>query len=128
MRTVKVALVTFAAAVMAAAVIFYDQWQHWLAYATGSYNCPKTGCPGGVAHNYNFFSGSGSDIGQITLVGSIVALIVTTLRKNNCEVHGCWRLGRHQTAAGHVVCRRHHPDDHLTAEAVAEAHEEAKAA
>src|ERR1700735_1917318 len=37
-----------------AIVIWWHPFEHWLAYATGSYNTP------GVAHNYNFFSGSGS--------------------------------------------------------------------
>lgn len=70
---------------------------------------------------YGFWSGIGSDISELALLGGIGAMI----RQRNCEVHGCWRLGRHQTAAGHMVCRRHHPDDVLTAAAVVAAHNDA---
>jgi len=109
-------------ALIVAAVIYYHQWQHWLAYATGSYNCPDHGCPAGSPHNYNAFSGALSDVAEITIPVSVLGLMATMLRKNNCEVHGCWRLGRHGTAAGHRVCRKHHPDDKLTHADVIAAH------
>jgi len=67
---------------------------------------------------YGFWSGFGSDLGEIGIVAGLAGL----LRKHNCEVHRCWRIGRHKTAAGHQVCRRHHPDGHLTAERVSMAH------
>lgn len=44
------------------------------------------------------------------------------VRHKNCEVHRCWRLARHSTAAGHRVCRRHHPDGAPTHAAVIRAH------
>lgn len=78
---------------------------HWLAVHTGTIN------EGGPY--YGFFSGFGSDLSEIAILGGLIAVV----RRHNCEVHHCWRLGRHQTAAGHHVCRAHHPDDHLTAEA-----------
>jgi hypothetical protein len=71
---------------------------------------------------YGFWSGVGSDISEITLFG----ILWTILRKHNCEVKKCPRIGRHATAAGHKVCRKHHPDDKLTVEAVKIAHEEAR--
>ena len=86
---------------------------HWLAVHTGTVN--------EAGPYYGFFSGFGSDLGEITLIGGVYAL----LRHGNCEVKGCWRLGRHQTAAGHKVCRRHHPDDHLTPGDVHAAHQAA---
>lgn len=67
---------------------------------------------------YGFWSGFGSDLAELAIIGGLV----TVYRRHNCEVHGCWRLGRHRTEAGHMVCRRHHPDGHLTAEAVRAAH------
>jgi hypothetical protein len=67
---------------------------------------------------YGFWSGVGSDIGEIAIVGGLFAIV----RRHNCEVRRCWRVGRHTTAAGHAVCRKHHPDDHLTAEQVSEQH------
>jgi hypothetical protein len=86
-----------------AAIVFYHDWQHWLAYATGSYNCPRTGCPGGVAHNYNFFSGAGSDITELAIVGGILGMY----HKHNCHDPGCWRIGRH-SVDGTPWCNRHH--------------------
>jgi hypothetical protein len=70
---------------------------------------------------YAFWSGIGSDITEF----AIVAGLVTMVRSRNCEVHQCWRLGRHATAAGHKVCRKHHPDDSLSAQDVIDAHERA---
>lgn len=67
---------------------------------------------------YGFWSGFGSDLGEAAIIGGLISV----LRKHNCEVHGCWRIGRHTTAAGHNVCRIHHPDDLLTAQDVIDAH------
>lgn len=67
---------------------------------------------------YLWWSGVGADLG---IIGAAVGLY----RRVNCEVHGCWRVGRHATAAQHRVCRKHHPMDKLTPADVAAAHEEA---
>jgi hypothetical protein len=83
---------------------------HWLAHFLGTDNLSGA--------YYGFWSGAGSDIGELGIVAGLGAMI----RQRNCEVHGCWRLGRHTTAAGHRVCRRHHPEGHLTAQGVREAH------
>ncbi|MGH3743720.1 MAG: hypothetical protein ACRDTP_02540 [Mycobacteriales bacterium] len=71
---------------------------------------------------YLAWSGFGSDISELAIVGGVAGM----LRQHNCEVKGCPRLGRHRTAAGHRVCRRHHPDGHLTAEAVSALHQDAR--
>lgn len=68
---------------------------------------------------YGFWSGAGSDLGYLGIIAALA-------RRHNCEVKGCWRLGRHATAAGHRVCRYHHPDGHLTAQAVQAAHDDAE--
>jgi hypothetical protein len=85
----------------------------WLAHVLGLDN--------GSGYFYLWWSGIGADLGYLAVFASLVAVI----RRHNCEVHRCWRLGRHATAAGHHVCRRHHPDDSLTAQDVARAHREA---
>jgi hypothetical protein len=59
--------------------------------------------------------------GWMGLLG-FIGVIWTTLRKYNCEVHGCPRIGRHGTAAGHTVCRRHHPDGAPTHAHILRAH------
>jgi hypothetical protein len=90
---------------------------HWLAVHTGTVN--ESG------PYYGFWSGFGSDLGELTLVGAIMTSTYHAARANNCEQHRCWRIGRHKTAAGHRVCRKHHPEDHLTAEDIHAAHAEA---
>jgi hypothetical protein len=75
--------------------------------------------PGGRV--YLFWSGVGSDLTELAIIGGLISVY----RRHTCEVHRCWRLARHTTAADHNVCRKHHPDDHLTAEQVTAAHEAA---
>jgi hypothetical protein len=53
---------------------------------------------------YGFWSGFGSDLGELAAVGVL-------LRRFNCHVRGCWRLGRHRLpGTSYVICHRHHPD------------------
>ena len=92
-------------------------FQHWLAIWTGTVNEPGP--------QYGFWSGFGGDL---AIIGALLSAPLVLLRKHNCEIHGCWRIGRHTTAAGHHTCRRHHPDDHLTHADVIDAHEAAQAA
>ncbi len=69
---------------------------------------------------YNFVSGPLADI---TLLGGAYAI----LRRHNCAVKGCWRIGRHPVAGtDHIVCRKHHPHDSPTAEQVLAEHAAAK--
>ena len=51
---------------------------------------------------YGFFSGFGSDLGEVALIGGIVALV----RHHNCHNHGCWRLGKHTTPDGYKLCKK----------------------
>ena len=79
---------------------------HW----TGS----DYGAPYGRFVPYDFLSGIFG--GSAFLTGAWVLV-----RKNNCEVHRCWRLGRHPVeGTGHRVCRRHNPEGRITAEHVRE--------
>jgi len=57
---------------------------------------------------YQFWSGIGSDIGEVAILGALVAF----WSKHNCHVHRCWRLSWHPSKkyGGHVVCRHHHED------------------
>ncbi len=57
---------------------------------------------------YQFWSGMGSDIGEVTIIGALIAI----WSKHNCHVHRCWRLSWHPSKkyGGHVVCRHHHED------------------
>ena len=60
--------------------------------------------------------------GPLVIALSIIWHGIVSYRSHNCEVHRCWRLGRHKTAADHAVCRKHHPDEALTAETVLAEH------
>lgn len=72
----------------------------------------------GTGSHYGFFSGPGSDLGELAIIGGVYA----GLRRINCPITGCWKIGLHHTAAGHRVCRKHHPDDELTVEQAHAAH------
>lgn len=53
---------------------------------------------------YQFWSGIGSDLGEITLLAAIIGLY----RHRNCHVSGCWRLGHQDPEHGFPACRHHH--------------------
>jgi hypothetical protein len=87
----------------------------WLAHLFGLDNLSGS--------YYGFWSGAGSDLGELAIVGGLVTLV----RHRTCHVHRCWRLGRHPVdGTPHVVCRKHHPDGHLTAAAVLQAAKDEK--
>ena len=57
---------------------------------------------------YAFDSGSGAILlGDLPLLGGLILLI----RHHNCEIPGCIRIHlKRPTAAGHLLCRKHHPE------------------
>jgi hypothetical protein len=75
---------------------------HLLAHFLGLDNASGTA--------YLAWSGFGGDLAELAIVGGLLTIV----RRHNCEVHRCWRMGRHSTDGGHMVCRKHHPDGHLT--------------
>ena len=84
---------------------------HWLWFHAGLSN--------GNSSWYLFPSGWGSIIIPPLLTAAPIVWVL--LRRHNCEVHGCWRLGRHKVeGTGHMVCRRHNPEGNITAEHVRE--------
>lgn len=80
--------------------------QHWLTVHTGSSNTP------GTPPNYNFFSGAGSDLSELAIVGAVLG----AYRKHNCHADGCWRIGRH-VVTGTPWCDRHHEQARTESEA-----------
>jgi hypothetical protein len=63
-----------------------------------------------TGEGYAFFSGIGSDLTEVLVLGGLIALY----RKHNCNVKGCWRIQwrEYVDADGtkHLWCRHHHPD------------------
>jgi hypothetical protein len=55
---------------------------------------------------YQFWSGIGSG-------SPIFVLILIALKRHNCHVKGCWRLGHVDPALGFHACKRHHSLGHL---------------
>ena len=51
---------------------------------------------------YGFWSGFGSDIGEVTLIAGIGAVV----HHHNCHNRGCWRLGKHTTGDGYKLCKK----------------------
>ena len=82
---------------------------HWLAVQSGTY-IP----PGQYSDHYNFWSGAGSDIGEITIIGMIYAYY----RQHKCET--CWRPSKHDVAGTHFkTCHKHFtPEDHARLQAL----------
>jgi hypothetical protein len=57
---------------------------------------------------YEWWSGAGSDLGELTLLGLAIAF----WHQHNCHIKGCWRLQWHaHPDHGHPCCKKHHPDD-----------------
>lgn len=115
MRTwIWVVVVALALAVVVVALAnAADFLQHWLAVHTGVKN-------GGPDPYYNFWSGVGSDLGEVTLITAILTPVVIAARHHNCATRGCWRLTSHtiEDPDSHVKyrrCHKHHPcipDEH----------------
>jgi len=70
--------------------------QHFFGFDAGQGNAP----------HYLFFSGTGSDLSELALVGAVFAIV----RKHNCHIRHCWRVGRFPVdGTSFTTCSRHHP-------------------
>jgi hypothetical protein len=75
---------------------------HWII----AHFLQETGTSSSASRAYNFWSGFGSDIGELAIVGGLVSVY----RQHNCHTKGCWRLGKHPVdGTPWRVCRRCHP-------------------
>ncbi len=65
------------------------------------------GTTNGSGRWYLWWSGMFSNL-------TIFAAVGVFYRKHNCQVHGCWRIGKHKAVDAngveHMVCKSHHPD------------------
>lgn len=95
-------------------VRFWDHIWWWFLHATGADN------PSGV--EYGFWSGWGSDLGEIALLAALYGII----RNLNCHVKGCWRPGFHPVnGTAFKTCTKHHPLGGHTHQDILDAHEAA---
>ena len=70
---------------------------HWLGTAANTYLLhPLTN------HGYQWWSGAGSDLGELTLLGMALA----AWKHINCEQPGCLRPGHRHPDHGRPVCRK----------------------
>jgi hypothetical protein len=90
-------------------------WWHWLLGVLGVTNVSGKW--------YGFWSGFGSDISEFAIIAGLAGL----LRRHNCHIRGCPRIGRHPVeGTPYVVCARHSPHGAPTHEDVLDAHHAAK--
>jgi hypothetical protein len=82
---------------------FLGALRHWFALHTGTVH-------GGPDPYYNFWSGFGSDLGEVTLISAVGVGVYTGVRKVNCHARGCWRIGHHMLeGTPYILCKHHHP-------------------
>ena len=67
---------------LAVMIFHYLAVWHWFVHVSGS----DYGFPYGHFVFYDFESGSGSDLAEFAIIGSVFTLVATLLRKHNCEV------------------------------------------
>ncbi len=61
---------------------------------------------------YLFWSGFGANFAEFAMVGALWGIV----RKHNCHIRRCPRIGRFPVEGTQfTVCQRHHPDDAPTA-------------
>ena len=70
----------------------------WLLVHTGTWNEPGP--------YYAFWSGFGSDLGEVALLGSLIAVF----RHRNCHIKVCWRIGKPVEGSAFLCCHKHHQD------------------
>ena len=103
-RLVGVAgLCLLVAATIVAWVLRASVVNQWLAVHTGTNDLSGP--------YYGFWSGFGSDLAELGILGAIGTGVYQLVKKYNCHEPGCWRVGTHPAAGGQfLLCYRHHPD------------------
>ncbi len=83
---------------------------------------------------YQWWSGIGSDLGEVTLITGLAIGFWRTKKHLECHVESpknCHRIGRPVPGTGHRACRAHHPHAQekgtgITAEDILRHHEESE--
>lgn len=94
-------------------VHFADALQHWISVHSGTVPVLCKGQPCTAQPYYNWWSGPGSDLGELTLITFILTPVIVAARHRNCATRGCWRLTSHTIKDDKGVeyrrCHKHHP-------------------
>jgi hypothetical protein len=86
--------------------------------------------------SYNFWSGIGSDLGELTLITGLLLALWRTHKHLECHVEApknCHRWGHLVPGTGHRACRAHHPhateggNGNITADVILKHHEDSGA-
>jgi hypothetical protein len=102
MKSKQILLGLVIGAIVVALIQFYPDWQHWIAYETGSANTSSS------PPNYDYWSGFGSVFPwSMGTLGSLLALIWVHTKKANCHTHKCLRIGSYPVG-DYKVCKKHH--------------------
>lgn len=86
-----------------------------------------SGADNAAGPQYGFWSGAGSDFGEVALLGGLWQLG----HQSNCHEPRCWRLGlHHYDMDGQLVklCKKHHPAIGKLEKGQVQAHHDAKQA
>ena len=99
--------------------IFHDHSFRWFE--------SHTGIDKGSGPWYSFWSGFGSDLGEVTIFAGAIAI----WRHHSCHVRGCMRVGRSVAGTTYIACPKHNPDHKGNRRSIAlseliKAHKEAK--
>lgn len=86
----------------------------------------ETGTSSGSSRAYSFWSGFGSDIGELTIVAGLIGIY----RAHTCHTNRCWRWAKYPVeGTPYKVCRRCHPivpDEGPSLAHIHDAHREAQ--
>lgn len=105
----------------------------WLWHPLGQ--CSGTSAEQTRCKSYNLWSGSISDISEITLIGGLLIAGWRIRKHSECDVESpknCHKVGHPVAGTGHKACHEHHPhaaerNTGITAETIRKHHEESAA-
>jgi hypothetical protein len=77
-------------------------WHQWLIVHLSQ----ETGTSSASSRAYQFWSGFGSDIGEVAIIGGLVGIF----RQHTCHTKHCYRIAKHPVeGTPYKVCRKCHP-------------------
>jgi hypothetical protein len=78
-------------------LLIHAGW-HWVEVHTGTVN--------EAGPYYGFWSGFGSDLGEVTLITAVLASVFSFYRSHECHNEPCHWPAHHTTKNGHRLCKK----------------------